>query len=108
MDRDKLIELIRQGGYGYFITHENANVEECLANTADYIIANGIGDITAEKHRADVAEEALSLSCKDAKSCSSTCEKIDCHAIKCGSVKCQNLLSNYYKQKAKKRIKEKV
>ena len=45
-DRKKIIETIRTSGYGYFITHDNADVEEVLAQTADALIAAGIGDTT--------------------------------------------------------------
>lgn len=38
--KDKLIEVIRASGYGYFITHKAVDVEDCLKATADSIIAN--------------------------------------------------------------------
>lgn len=52
MDRDKLAKLIDK----FLIDNEDGYYCEQFA---DYLISNGIGDITAEKHRADVAEEAL-------------------------------------------------
>lgn len=58
MNKNKLIELIDSNGRFNLPTTE-------LEQFADYLIANGIGDITAEKHRADVAEEALRLACND-------------------------------------------
>ena len=52
MNKNKLIELIDSNGRFNLPTTE-------LEHLADYLISNGIGDVTAEKHRADVAEEAL-------------------------------------------------
>lgn len=62
MDRDKLIQLImfletqglKEISYSHFIGEKPFS--EVLA---DHLIANGIGDISAEKYRADVAEQAL-------------------------------------------------
>lgn len=50
-DRKKIIETIRTSGYGYFITHDNADVEEVLAQTADTLIAAGIGDVSEYKEK---------------------------------------------------------
>lgn len=50
MDRNKLAEIIDK-----FLT-ENEDGYYC-EQFADYLIANDIGDITAEKHKAEVAEE---------------------------------------------------
>lgn len=55
MDRDKLIELIQQTPI-LMCGALRADYAEAIA---DHLIANGIGDITAEKHRADVAEETM-------------------------------------------------
>ena len=128
MDRNKLIELLRQSGYGYFITHENANIEECLTNTADHLIANGIGDLKEqcaqcgfikhaaddfqkqwdlsaelradlekERHRADVAEEALELaSQKICDTCTTKCNSQNCFAGRA-------YISDYFKDEAEKR-----
>ncbi len=57
MNKNKLIELIDSNGRFNLPTTE-------LEHLADYLISNGIGDVTAEKHRADVAEEALKLACQ--------------------------------------------
>ena len=54
MDRERLMEIIDSNGRFNLPTVE-------LELLADHLIANGIGDITAEKHRADRAEEALDL-----------------------------------------------
>ena len=83
-EREKIIETIRTSGYGYFITHDNADVEEVLAQTADALIAAGVGDVKEAKrkafvyskeisyldnklketeHRAEVAERALLTAC---------------------------------------------
>ena len=56
MDRDKLIEAIRLAIARVLDFKTDKKELELLA---DHLIANGIGDISAEKHRADVAEEAL-------------------------------------------------
>ena len=56
MDREKLIEAIRLSIARVLDFKTDQTELECLA---DHLIANGIGDVTAEKHRADVAEEAL-------------------------------------------------
>lgn len=61
MDREKLIEAIRLSIARVLDFKTDQTELECLA---DHLIANGIGDITAEKHRADVAEEALKLACQ--------------------------------------------
>lgn len=58
-DREKIIETLRASGYGYFITHKKANADEALADTADALIANGIGDVSewkdrAKKHRVQI------------------------------------------------------
>lgn len=50
-DREKIIETIRTSGYGYFITHDDADVEEVLAQTADALI-EAVG-----KDSHDVCEE---------------------------------------------------
>ena len=60
-DREKIIETLRASGYGYFVTHEITNADEALANTADALIADGIGDVAAWKRRAEVAERALKI-----------------------------------------------
>lgn len=48
-EREKIIETIRESGYGYFITHDDANAEEALRQTADALIAAGFGDVSAVK-----------------------------------------------------------
>ena len=61
MDREKFKELIMDSGE---IASAVGMQEWVVEKIADHLIANGIGDITAEKHRADVAEEALKLACQ--------------------------------------------
>ena len=56
MDRDKLKDGIRLAIARVLDFKTDQTELECLA---DHLIANGIGDITAEKHRADVTEKAL-------------------------------------------------
>lgn len=58
-EREKIIETMRASGYGFFITHEITNADEALADTADALIADGIGDVAEWKHRAEVAEKKL-------------------------------------------------
>ena len=55
-EREKIIETIRTSGYGYFITHDNADVEEVLAQTADALIAAGVGDVKEAKKEAEYWE----------------------------------------------------
>lgn len=56
MDREKVIEIIKDSGE---IASAVGMQEWVVERIADELIANGIGDITEWKHRADVAEEAL-------------------------------------------------
>lgn len=56
MDREKLIEAIRLSIARVLDFKTDRRELECLA---DHLIANGIGDITAEKYRAEVAEDIL-------------------------------------------------
>ena len=58
-DREKIIEILRASGYGYFITHEITNADEALADTADALIAAEYGDVSEWKRRAEVAEKEL-------------------------------------------------
>lgn len=58
-DREKIIETLRASGYGYFITHEVTNADEALADTADALIAAGIGDVSELKNHRLVAEYSL-------------------------------------------------
>ena len=63
MDRDKLIEVLKQKECPLGKITRN-NIYDVTTELADFLIANGIGDITTEKHRVDVAEEALTLACE--------------------------------------------
>ena len=56
MNRDKLKAVLKHYE-DYNSKYDGKPLD--IDKLADYLIANGIGDITAEKHRADVAEEAL-------------------------------------------------
>lgn len=85
MKKNKLIEIIDSNGRFNLPTVEL----ECLA---DHLIANGIGDITAEKYRADVAEEALKLACNE----------VRYNYYMTGT---EALIDNY-KQQAEQRLKE--
>lgn len=61
--KKKIVEIIRQTGYGYFITHDEVDAENALEQTADALIAAGGGDVAETEHRAKVAErEAIILS----------------------------------------------
>ena len=77
MDRERLMEIIDSNGRFNLPTVE-------LELLADHLIENGIGDITAEKHRADVAEEALKLAVFDYKDCvdNEVCKKYKTKAEK--------------------------
>lgn len=61
--KKKIVEIIRQTGYGYFITHDGIDAESVLEQTADALIAARIGDVKEAEHRALVAErKAIVLS----------------------------------------------
>lgn len=47
-EKEKIIETLRASGYGYFVTHEEANADEALNDAADALIQNGIRDINAK------------------------------------------------------------
>jgi len=65
MDRKGLTELIgKVQGCGRRAINETETVVVQNEQIADYLIANGIGDISSEKHRADVMEWALRKRCK--------------------------------------------
>lgn len=55
--REKIIEILRTSGYGYFITHDNADTEQALEDAAKALIENGIGDISELKARLEKAVE---------------------------------------------------
>ena len=57
MYRDKLEEALRLSIASVLEYRVDKYEVELIA---DHLIAYGIGDVTAEKHRADIAEEALS------------------------------------------------
>jgi hypothetical protein len=117
MDREKLIKAIRLSIARVLDFKTDQTELECLA---DHLIANSIGDITAEKHRADVAEEALKLATEkayeirtnfDTISCSS-CWLADeigmCERDKNGGLynDCVGQWLSYFKQIAEARLKE--
>lgn len=58
-EREKIIETLRASGYGFFITHEITNADDALADTANALIADGIGNVAEWKRRAEVAEKKL-------------------------------------------------
>ena len=41
-ERAKIFEKKRTSGYGYFITHDNEDVEEVLAQTSAALSAEGV------------------------------------------------------------------
>ena len=111
MDRKGLTELIgKVQGCGRRAINETETVVVQNEQIADYLIANGIGDISEEKHRADVAEEALRI-CAEHNfniecNCNLPCQKDECwfpedkDRIKCSI--------EYFKQQAEQRLKEQV
>ena len=90
MDRERLMELIDSNGNLPTLLIQPVELELL----ADHLITNGIGDITAEKYRADRAEEALDLAyeewtCCDLcmfsvpyKDCKTNCKKAEVSKIK--------------------------
>lgn len=63
-EREKIIETLRASGYGFFITHEITNADDALADTANALIADGIGNVAEWKRRAEVAERIAREACK--------------------------------------------
>lgn len=53
--REKIIEILRTSGYGYFITHDNADTEQALEDAAKALIENGIGDVAEWKEKVEQA-----------------------------------------------------
>jgi len=97
MNKNKLIELIDSNGRFNLPTTE-------LEHLADYLISNGIGDVTAEKHRADRAEEALDLAYEEWTCCDSCMFSVDC---KTNRTDCKKAEISKIKQKAaEQRLKE--
>lgn len=64
-EREKIIEIIRQSGYGYFVTHDNADTEQALQDTAKALIENGIGDISEWKESNKILKKALTSMAED-------------------------------------------
>jgi hypothetical protein len=90
MDRDKLKAMLKHCE-DYNSKYDGKPLD--INKLADHLIANGIGDITAEKHRAEVAEEALKLACNEGRH----------NYYMTGT---EALIDNY-KQQAEQRLKEK-
>lgn len=97
MDREKLMEIIDSNGRFNLPTVE-------LELLADHLIANGIGDITAEKHRADRAEEALDLAYEEWTCCDSCMFSVDCKTNRTDCKKAE--ISKIKQQAAEQRLKE--
>ena len=96
MDRERLMEIIDSNGRFNLPTVE-------LELLADHLIANGIGDITAEKHRADRAEEALDLAYEEWTCCDLCMFSFDC---KTNRTDCKKAQISKIKQQAEARLKE--
>lgn len=109
MDRDKLAKLIDK----FLIDNEDGYYCEQFA---DYLISNGIGDIATEKHRADVAEEALKILCENCVECPYVIEDNNkyCKAgygdvtEECDTSKAYLCWAEYFTQRAEQRLKERV
>lgn len=96
MDRDKLAKLI----YEFLTKNEDSYYCEQFA---DYLIANGIGDIATEKHRADRAEEALDLAYEEWTCCDLCMFSFDC---KTNRTDCKKAEISKIKQQAEASLKE--
>ena len=102
MDRERLMELIDSNGNLPTLLIQPVELELL----ADHLIANGIGDITAEKHRADRAEEALDLAYEEWTCCDVCMFSFDC---KTNRTDCKKAEISKIKQKAAEaRLKEKT
>lgn len=98
--RDKLIAIIQEvQGCGRKAISETETIVVQNEALADYLIANGIGDITAEKHRADVAEEALEIACEVFYCTVNNKEESDEKSV--------IRLIDYFKEQAAERLEEK-
>lgn len=110
MDRDKLIDIITEANAFYVTNKEEigyADRYEMSGKIADALIANGIGDISAEKHR---AEEALRIVCRKIPPYSENICRGECNDypdITCHDEQCLFIMSRYYKKQAEERLKEK-
>lgn len=60
-ERDKIIEILRASGYGYFITHEGVNAEEALKYAAEALMACGIGDVNEWKEKNKIINLSLPI-----------------------------------------------
>ncbi|NCA93100.1 hypothetical protein EOM82_07690 [bacterium] len=116
MYRDKLVEIIHNGYAEWVNNGGNGNACD---KVADYLIANGIGNITnmkenidiiykkyqKQKARADVAEEALELTIKEIarlnNNCACTGQCIETHS-------CMSVHKKYWIQQAEQRLEEKL
>ena len=73
---------------------------------ADSLIANGIGDVSEWKHRAEVAERAL-IDCVEYYSYSALCPVLDCNYNKaCWRKECTSDIVKCFKIQAKKELAE--
>ena len=99
-DRVKIINIIRKvkdEGLKEIDYSRIKGGKPFFAIIADHLIENGIGDIAAEKHRADVAEEALNLLAESIAKAET--RRYD---------DSKEFLINNYKKQAEQRLKEKV
>lgn len=100
MDRDKLKAMLKHCE-DYNSKYDGKPLD--INKLADYLIANGIGDVTAEKHRADRAEEALDLAYEEWTCCDSCMFSVDC---KTNRTDCKKAEISKIKQKAEEYGKE--
>ena len=101
MDRDKLKAMLKHCE-DYNSKYDGKPLD--INKLADYLIANGIGDIRAEKHRADRAEEALDLAYEEWTCCDVCMFSVDC---KTNRTDCKKAEISKIKQQAEARLKEK-
>lgn len=112
MDRDKQIGILKIKDIDDLIIVDGSEEIDSVALNyealADHLIANGIGDITTEKHRANVAAEALRLAIKRADisyfKCNYT-KLCNFRTYECGSKECINIIMEAYKQEAEERLR---
>lgn len=109
-EKEKIIELVQGSRIDkYGITKEARNLAELL-------ISNGIGDITAEKHSREVAENALLDACAEIRDCPQCCfgsnKYCKCgyndETDECETSKTYLCWAEYYKQQAENRLRGKV
>lgn len=103
-ERDKIIEVINSILPGRNVFYGER--EYTVGDIADALIANGYGDVSEWKRRAEVAERALEYAVSEYRC--DECPCIDCNAEIRGSQECVNLIAKTYKEEAERDIEREI